>query len=60
MTWAHEIELKLLLFRLEVRARWKAAKRLFKKKPQYWNPHAGHPNVPEGIAIVAMFKNEGP
>lgn len=60
MTWAHEIELKLLLFRLEVRARLKAARRLFKKKPQYWNPHANHPNVPEGIAIVAMFKNEGP
>jgi hypothetical protein len=60
MKWAHETELRLLLFREAVRARLTAAKRLFKKRPKRWNPVAGHPNIPHGIAIAAMFKNEGP
>jgi hypothetical protein len=60
MKWAYDAELRLLLFREAVRARVKGFKRTFKKKSVPWNPIANHPRVPDGIAIAAMFKNEGP
>jgi hypothetical protein len=60
MTWAHEAELQLLLVREAVRAKLQGLRRLLRKDDPLWNPIVDHPNTPRGIAIAAMFKNEGP
>lgn len=60
MSWLHDTELRLLLFREVVRSRLRGAKRWRKTKPRRSNAIADHPATPEGIAIAAMFKNEGP
>jgi hypothetical protein len=60
MKWVYDAELRLLLFREAVRSKLKRFKNRSKKQGPRWNPIADSPRVPEGIAIAAMFKNEGP
>jgi hypothetical protein len=58
MKLAYETELRLLLFREAARAKLKRAKARFKKKADPRKPAVDDPATPDGIAIVAIFKNE--